>query len=81
LLEHLAGEHVDALGRPGLGGREDRLLDLLHGVVERAEDGAVALGGVVDDAGEHRGQPDADQLGVVLQVLAGALQHRPVARR
>jgi len=34
---------------------------------------------VVDDAGEHRRQPGAGQLGVVLQVLADALQHGPVA--
>jgi hypothetical protein len=64
---------------PGLGRGEDRLLDLLDGVVERAEDGAVALGGVVDKAGEDRRQPGAGQLGVLLQVLADALQHRPVA--
>jgi hypothetical protein len=57
-------------------GGEDRLFD---GVVERVEDGAVAVGGVVDDATEHRRQPGAYQLRVVLQVLAGALQHDPVA--
>jgi hypothetical protein len=49
------------------------------GVVERAEDGAVAFGGVVDKAGEDRREPGAGQLGVVLQVLADALQHGSVA--
>jgi hypothetical protein len=78
-LQHLAGELVDALGRPGPGGGEDRLLDLLDGVVEGAEDGAVAFGGVVDHAGEHRRRPGAGQLRVVLHVLAEVLQHGPVA--
>jgi hypothetical protein len=78
-LQHLAGEPVDALGWPGLGGGEDRLRDLLDGVVERVEDGTVAVGGVVDDVREHRGQPGTGPLRVVLQVLAGALQHDPVA--
>jgi hypothetical protein len=64
---------------PGLGRGEDRLLDLLDGVVERAEDGAVALGGVVDDAGQHPREPGAGQLGVVRQVLADALEHGRVA--
>jgi hypothetical protein len=65
--------------RPGPGGGEDCLFDLLDGVVERAEDGAVALGGVVDKAGEDRRQPGAGQLGVVLQVLSDVFQHGPVA--
>jgi hypothetical protein len=58
---------------------EDRFFDVFDGVVECREDGAVAFGGVVNDAGEHRRQPGTDQLRVVRQVLADALQHGPLA--
>jgi hypothetical protein len=67
-----------SVGR-GWAGGEDRLLDLLDGAVECAEDGAVALGGVVDHAGEHGRQPGADQLGIGLEVLAHLLEDGAVA--
>jgi hypothetical protein len=49
-LQRLAGEVVEALGRPGPGGGEDRLRDLVDRVVEGAEDGAVAVDGMVEEA-------------------------------
>jgi hypothetical protein len=61
-LQHLARELVDALGLTGPGGPEDVLCDLLDRVVERGQDGAVALHGVVDEmlAGQRLSRPRGD---------------------
>ena len=60
---------VKADGRPGSTGGEDRFRGLVDRVVEDAEDGPVALDGMVEVYGEHRRWAGAGQLGVGPEVL------------
>ena len=73
-LEHLPLEAVDALGGVGLGGREHLGLHLLDVDLEARDHGRVVVHDPIGDRVQHRAGPQAEQVGVGLQVLAHVVQ-------
>ena len=76
-LDHLALEEVDPLGRVG-GLLEDLLLDLGDVVVDPVDDRLVVVDDLVEDRPDRRRGPLLEQVGAILEPLAGVAE---VARR
>ena len=78
-LEHLALELVDPLGRVGAEAREDVGLDGVDLDVEALEHLGVVVDDAVGDGVEDRARPDAEEVGVGLEVEPHVVQRAALA--